>query len=662
MLILDGPDMTFAELDPRDAAPAPPLASIGTSPPSIETLFQQFAGFVDGGPAASMRQAIYDKFIGMVAPGHVLPAGKTLYQAIAEKYAELEFDAMGGTLADKDKFFRFSMFLYITLYHFSIWYAQRLGSGIGGILPSIYYDHIRKNISKTYFAGGIRASKSVLNSTFFPTAFKMNGTLVAMHDCFNTLGDRNFLGRYSNIIKKNGTTATLTTREYLDFRHDLVAEIRRQCAALIEEDVRIFLGKMLDQFPGVGERMLRGFASMDIYAVGNGGTTTGFLGQLNYGILFMKYEPNRTRNDMLFPASPAQLAIPLIASDDKDGVATIYYIGLEDDQVSATAPRVDLIGYRGSKTVNDHPDNNTLTAIDGGKYQCARGLLFPSETVAKSDLGDAVDMVSCDLHSSATNDQEEMSYLIFRHHLSDPARLPQPISLSTERFHTDNQYQTVLAAASGQTRAVVAPVSFNEPASVLTDVAIALATHGSFEFDAVIEGMGIGEALDAANYGKGSRKVGKADDQRDLPDAAGYGVRRYGHAWLEWHGGSGGWLMCHATGYASPLRCTWQQTMPAAQQVMLQTFFEDLVTHDIQDRPVYNCLLSAFRAFSIFHSVVVALSQALDALGTPGAATAKQKIVTYLETEAQVSVILPTGLKMAAPPLKYATIEPFYFP
>ncbi|MDB5706151.1 MAG: hypothetical protein JWN66_3267 [Sphingomonas bacterium] len=681
MQILDGPGLTFPTLK-TIVTPLPPLASIGASiapgpgTGTIESLFQEFARFtetVDG--SESLSTAMHSNFMAIIAPGNILPIGKTLYQAIAEEYAELEFDALGGGLTEQNKFFKFAVFLYISTFHFSVWYTYKIGQPFAFRLHPAYVDFMRDDVANTYFKGGLRVSSSVLNSTFFVSAFGISYSLTAMHNCFNHLGDKNGFGRYSNIIKKNGTAAKLDPREYLDFRIDVVSHLREKCSSLIDDDISIFLGKILDQFPAVGERILRGYGSLDMYSVGDGGTTTGLFGQPNYGNLFMTYEPNRKATDLNHPAIPQQLGIRLIDSGDKDMVATLYYLGLETPENPASAVHVKLYGYRDTDVVDDHPGRNELYAVDPATYVFSRGgidpvthifkkeHIFPAETVARSDLGDRIDVVSCDLHSSSGLDPEEMTFLIFKHHLVDPARLPRAISLSTKRLHLDNAFQTVLAAASGQTPAVVAPAIFNEPATKLSDLALALATDAGFEFDAVIEGMGIGEKLDVA--GKGGRAVGKAIDQRDRPTAPGYELLRYDHAWVDWYpgaGGTSGWLLCQATGFASPLRCTWKENFPLAQQQMLETFFEDLVTRDAQGRPVYNCMLSAFRAFSLFHSLVETLSQALDALGTPGAAAAKQKIGTYLKNEAQVSVILPTGMRMAAPPLKYATIEPFYFP
>lgn len=656
----------FPKLKPV-TVPTPPLATIGTSAGvpghNLENEFKTFAIFAKG--RGSLASAVFDHFLAKVIDPatYTLPSGKGVYEAIADQYALMKSTAATGSHPDKLSFFNYALYMYIGIFHFSVWYCEKTSPSKE--LRPVYKDHIKSEVLTKRFTGDLHLDADFVKTPSFDDIFKLNNSLLQMYSNLNHLVDddnKNVLGRYKNIISKNGFAAKLDDSKAKQFRLDVMDFVRAECFDIIDRDVKQFVAKIADASVTVGEEIINGYGEIDYLSVGEGSTTHGLFGSIDYALLFMRYS---LQNVDHVPGKRKVTGLPLLNASSKNTAATILYFGLEkDDDSETSAPQVQLNGFLDGKAYSDHPTGSTLFAHKKLGHVLARGGNLPAEAILLTDLGPLTDQIKCDFSSAVS--AEEMTFLIFKHCLSHPGKEPlpaPPIFLSTDRPHVDNEYQKLLSPASGTTAAVVEPAVFAQPQAELAKLAATLAADTGFEFDVVIEGLGVGEKLSVGSYGKGGRALTKADDQSDRPPGAGYEPLRHDYGWFEWFPGSGGkpgWLTGHVTGFVSPLRCTFEKYFTPAKKTLLDTEFKHRMVKDKQGRPIYNCLLSAFRAFSLFHAMVEQLSKEFDALGTPAAAAAKQKIVDYLKNEASVEVVLPTGMKMSGGPLKHDDIVPFY--
>jgi hypothetical protein len=191
----------------------------------------------------------------------------------------------------------------------------------------------------------------------------------------------------------------------------------------------------------------------------------------------------------------------------------------------------------------------------------------------------------------------------------------------------------------------------------------ALVADPGVEITILIQGLGIGFPADP--HGKGDRKLIRAADQSDRPSAPGYDDLRYAQGWIEYYPGQTGrpgWLVGHVTGFVSPLRCTWAEHMTAADVARLQSLVDPHIPKDAAKKPIYNSVLSAFRAFAFCEAMFEGLLfQALvDDVPAAQFHDLSVKLKGYIEHEALVNVILPSGREWAGPLLKYDDISKFY--
>ncbi len=658
MRIISAPGLTLG-LGPG-TGPTTPLAQLGSA---VEIPFQQFAAFARN--KGSLPNAMYAGFIQKIfSPGTTtLPSGQPLYKCIVDKYNELEGKASTGNDKDREDFFEFRLYMYISIFYFSVWYSHNVIND-GSMFASAYRDHVKIELTRMNFLGQYRLDPSATTTPKFDEAFKFNQALLTTTKfSLEFVVEKDILKRRKHILNKSGHPVYLTDLTAHKFLLSVVDALRDKCLEIIQDDVRQFLSMIRTNFPIPGTQIADDFVEIRQYAVGEGGGTEGIFGG-NYAILFFKYEFNTMTDN---PGSLTIKNVPLVDGAGGATAATILYFGLDKDFGTTNSPHVQLHGHRGKNAYDPHPDLDRLHALKANEHVLRKKDGTSVSTVRLTDM-DLVNAITCDLNSTlGTLSGEEMTYLVFRHRLKDPdltvTNPPDKIFLSTERPHADNEFQKLLSPASGTAPAVVEAAVFSQPATELAKLAAALAADPGFVFDAVIEGFGVGERLPPGSYGKGGRALTKAIDQSDRPPAPGYGPLRHDYGWIEWHpgdAGSSGWLTCHVTGFVSPARCTWEAHFPPAKKQLLDNNFKSRMVLDSHGRPIYNCLLSAFRAFSLFHAMVAQLSDALDAIGTPAAAAAKQKLVLYLQNNAGVDVILPTGMKMQGSPLKHPDIVPFY--
>ena len=101
-----------------------------------------------------------------------------------------------------------------------------------------------------------------------------------------------------------------------------------------------------------------------------------------------------------------------------------------------------------------------------------------------------------------------------------------------------------------------------------------------------------------------------------------YTVRRYCHGRIYWSP-STCLLWFTAEGFVSPLRCTWDSHLVATGNRTLQGTFGQYLLPTSQ--PSYNCVLSAFRAFSICEAMIQAMTTKAAQMASAGDITTAQK-------------------------------------
>lgn len=688
----------------------PPTMVTGT-PLGLVQEFGLFATFVDtaakalkakvvvaltAGPAATrinLPEAMHTYFIKPVVDELKLDSSMSLYTAIANVYDKL------GALADKTSQFYFSLYFFITLFHFEVWYCHEqayAGTINDPLLPSGMQTYVKKILKTTYFHDGIKVSEAFYQSIELQRAFFLDRSLMYMlglrEDPQQVTVDvvlneltRLFAGKYV-YLRGAGGGAALGAEAAAIVKRKFLQTLRTTVREILDADIGRFLAALREK----SAKLADSYGNFQQYALGDGTSTTSMFGKYNFGLIFSEYELDDLENPVKV-CKPYKNNISLIDASDPAGTsATFLYYGLDFDFRTVTKgtpaallppPTIQLNGFSGTTPVAvARPVRNASDLWDHRPLDDAGAI---DDSVGLGDGVTRLTSLQCNINSALGYKQdpkepdnwEEMIYIIFKHNIPDPRRpqtsqtqtttttttTPGSIFLSAEWTHLDNDYQKVLVPRVGQTPAVIEPATFDQPQSELAALAAILVANPNFMIDVVITGFGIGFYTGAAD--KKAHKLIKSPNQADRPNAPGYGQLRHAHGWLEWEGpgttGSG-WLIGQVGGFASPLRCTWEDHFAPTKKQILDTFLKDLVTEDAAGRPVYNCVLSSIRAFSLFHAMIEALCKAVDATGASNAAAVKQKLQAYLKNEAQVDVILPTGVKMGGGPLKYHNIEPFY--
>ena len=643
MKIFSAAGLIFPEIKPAGQTPPPLISSFGTPVRSLD--FENFVTFVQGKQTDSLTKAMYDNFISLIvnSAGELHPT-KTLNQIIIDTYGSIQASD------DVDKLYRFHLYLYISLYFFAAWQCKREPGQTKDvtILPSDIRDYVQAELGSRYYAGGISIDPSFFGTTNFQDAFTIDGWLRDMveGDRLGALKESDGGSGFKYLRGPGGKKKPIDTAIAKQARTEIVRDFRRTINQLIDTDIKKFLVSLASGGSATGELLLHGYGQFRQFAVGDGSDTKAMFGEPDYGLLFFDYElvdiddPNNLCKTQI-------LQIPLMdRRDEADTSVCFLYYGLNGSFSSGpSSPQIVFHQYRDGKILGD-TGNYVLEALNPGSHQLT-GMAGFGDAIQLKSFAEAPSELKCDLKSDSGPQPEEMIYIVFKHKIVNPRRQStstqvSPIALTCEWKLPDNQFR--------KTSADIQNEIFAGQAQELASLVAALAADQSFEVYASIEGRGIGRKLDAPLPGTSGLKLERDPDQTDKPPGPGYAELRYAHGRLQWYpgsSGSGGWLIFYVTAFVSPLRCTWEDSLQPAQE--LEDKIKPYVTRDASDQPVYNCVLSSFRALSLFEAMIERiLFEAFnsDAVNTAAYNNISTTLNTYLDNEARVNVLLPTNRLM----------------
>jgi hypothetical protein len=654
MKIFSAAAVIFPEIEPA-TDPPPLISGLGSG---LELTFQKFANDLRAYQLVdSLSKAMFDNFVGLIvdSSNNLIPQGQSLYQIIIDKYNQID-----GT-HDVQKLYAFHLYLYVTLYHFAVWYChERLIDPINaGLLNDTIRNYVKNEIQPKYYSGGISVAPEFFAANQFQNAFAIDGWLSQM--CgpgrLGALRTADTTGDFTYLLKSGRKLTASEAAEGKTARRDIIQDFRSTLATLIDDSVKKFLVSLAAGSSATGDTLLRGYGEFRQYAVGDGSNTKSMFRQNDYGLLFFDYElvdiddPNNL-------CAANRKPLPLFDSRDTGETSACFlYYGLDSTFpiLGLLSPQVEFHQYADGVEMSPGTGNYVLNALSPTNYLLS-GMGNNGGDLRPGDFVQRPDTVSFELRSSALivpNDPqflnfgpEEMVYIVFKNKIVSP-RLQSSaatIKLTTQWLLPDNEFR--------KTPADIEAKVFDGQAQQLSALVAALALDTAFEVDASIEGLGIGRRLEKPRAGTGGLEVERAADQTDkgLPGIPAYDGLRYAHGrlwWLPSQIGTGGWLFFSVVAFVSPLRCTWEGSLQPATE--LNTKIKPYVPWDNQNRPSYNCVLSSFRAFALFEAMIEKIlfvaftSNDVDTAAYGRIATT---LNTYLSNEARVKVLLPTGRLM----------------
>jgi hypothetical protein len=655
MKIFSAASVVFPDIKPASLSPPAIISGVGDDKASLP--FEGFVEFAKGKQSDSLTKAMYESFLSLIVDNlGKLDPGKMLNQIIIDTYQSIE--ASG----DVYKLYRFHLYLYVSLYFFAARECKRIRNEVQDvtILPKDIRDYVQAELSSRYYTGGISIDPSFFGKDYFKDAFTIDGQLIQMvgDDRLGKLKEPGGGSGFKYLRGPGSKNKAIDNKAAKLARTEIVQDFRSTISKLIDTEIKKFLVKLAAGGSATGDLLLRGYGQFRQFAVGNGGTTVAMFGETDYGLLFLDYE----LVDIDATELSGNLCKAVIGGDDgkspkvdlldrRDEVGTsicFLYYGLNAPFTSGPiSPKIVLHPYRDGVDLGKSGDY-VLEALGASPNS--------HKPSGMENLGDAIQLdnfleppseLKCDLKSDSSSDPEEMIYVVFKHKIVHPRRQPSSTQVSSivlkcEWTLSDNQFRKTPADIQSQIFAGQAPE--------LASLVAALAADQSFEVYASIEGRGIGRKLNAALPGTSGLLLERDSDQRDKPPGAGYGDLRYAHGRLHWYSdpsGSGGWLIFYVAGFVSPLRCTWEDSLQPAQE--LEDNIEPYVTKDSSGRPSYNCVLSSFRALSLFEAMIERIL--FEAFNSNSVDTAAYNRIsttlnTYLDNEARVSVLLPTNRLM----------------
>jgi len=654
---------------PTGTPPTPPALISGLTAADLQLSFERFASFlyehaseVSTGPVLedTLSAAIYVHFVSeliklddatLLKPSRIaeptvnprfLPwrcelnigPNETLAQLIVRRYDEI-------LALSPPNAYDFNLYLYIAFYQFVVWYCieatgdhgphfPRPGSSLGWRkrrLSSAIRDHVQASITYRWPKRLTHwSSKALTGAKPDATGSKPDNIADFWYNCFNV--EQTINGQIEAVkLAFKGVRGVNSD--------DLVKHIRSTIQSMVQSEVGMLVRTLVRPGPNVDQVLLNGYGEFFQYGLGDGGITKGMFGVDQYGLLFFDYtQGDNWRWRLKNYREPYSLG-PLLCEGYKPDTLSFFYYGVNTTEAP---PSIRLV-----------PCDEQGREVPGEQLGQTNGPL--EHTFSSSS---AMDFSSVTLDSWVVSPQEakvelktryeELVFVVFRHSLGRrPA--PPPISLAASWTYQDNDF----AHSDEEILTLFADPVTKAKLRLLVD---RLAENAAFDMDAEINGWGIG-VLSADPVQSGGA-VKRADTQIDTRFvAAGNPALRYSRVSVHWNTGpkKGPWLWIIADGFASPLRCTWQEHLKPKDPALGPTFVENtigpFVPPDGMGGRAWNCALSAFRAFGLFVAVIRRINAEIDEMllddeiSSVDRLAVRGKLQTYMEVSAVGYMRLP---------------------
>jgi hypothetical protein len=612
MQLLSTPGASFSFDETLPPAPPPILSSL--QDPELRIHFERFAAFLyqhkltgrEGLPDA-LSGAIFDYCVShlvqmsgtapvMVAGNCVLrpplPSTESLTALIVRRFEELR--GVSPVTANQ-----FQLYLYLAINYFFVWHCAEnyCVSNSSITLPKVnVYCHQFLQQIRDYVADYVKYCWSGLQppatNTWFSETWFMRACMI---ECTASMILSDIRSTFSNSKYSWSSQADKVVAA-----RAMAETLRRANLRFLDSETRAIVGRLVGQPSGAGTALVDGYQDFAMYGLGNGSGTTGLFGRENYGIGFFNYayqftgEPGQPNGTEIL--ATRSVTLPMCKSDN-DGIA-FFYFGLETPKPGEpllpgqTLPEpsisLTLLDTHGATLVTPAP----LLCTQGPADYRFSGV--PGSRVTPASLGtETVDSVEMVIRSDPPDNPEEVVFIIFKNRIGEPAA----VSIEAEWRFNDNRF----AGADALSGPVFSGQTLQDKLKTIVGDLVATA---NVDIQTFIQGYCVGESLNRAANAPGC-DLRRAPIQTDTHHGGpSYAALRYCHGRIFWSP-STQLLWFTAEGFVSPLRCTWDSHLVPTGNLTLQGTFGQFLLPTAQ--PSYNCVLSAFRAFSICEAMMQAV-------------------------------------------------------
>lgn len=389
-------------------------------------------------------------------------------------------------------------------------------------------------------------------------------------------------------------------------RKAMAETLRRANLRLLEIETRAIIGRLVGQPSGAGTILVDAYDNFVMYGLGDGTGTVALFGRENYGLAFFNYTFTLVGDPggQTVEVSAVTTASFPMREAVQDSI-TFFYFGLEASPLGS--PSINVTPYDAHGAQLSSP---TRLVVNGSGAHRFKGT--PGSTVTAGSLSlPSVDSVRVDMASAPlASDPEEVVFIVFKHRIGDRPST----SLEAEWTFNDNRF----SASDAIEGPLLADQAMQDKLKLIVSQAVAAA---GLDVQTSIQGYSIGESLNHAD-GEPGCDLRRAANQTDthFSDSSNAALR-YCHGRIYWSPTTEA-LRFTAEGFVSPLRCTWDSHLAPTGNLTLQGTFGQFLLPTGQ--PSYNCVLSAFRAFSICEAMMQAVMAKAADMKAHGDITALQ--------------------------------------
>lgn len=495
--------------------------------------------------------------------------------------------------------------VYVGLYLFAAWFflvqsvdRKSFPNETDRVLSDRVKSYVAtKNLEWVLMQGGVPAAKINPNwlhssgeyTEEFTRQFRVqNFTLGMMRNSIN-LGNVNAM-----FVDPASAVAALTESVKNEARVEFLRFFRGQLQDILKQE-------FLSLLKIIGLETSGKIGDLGLYAVGDGGGSTGFFSIEGFGLSFFDYELVKTEKP---PYVKPQLERTVsIGSGELQALPSVFLaqwgadsenskVTVKTDAITASDIKVQAAGQAYLKT----------TRTPAFEYDHSTGLLTFNRRLRWVQLTYDTTVPIGD------SDWDEIAFLTLRFVPSTPPPAPTADPrLRADYLFADNEFVVPQSAPLWSSAAEQA---------ALKAIVLKMRDDPEFTILSSVWGGGVGRRVDLKGPDEFGSELISAEDQTDNQAAAApnQGLR-YAYGEAIWKTGAGvepDQLNLCTEGYASPLRCTWSSWPAFLANVVGGGRKTDEVFAEIGQRlrpslgrgPSYNTALSTFRAFGMLEAMV----------------------------------------------------------
>jgi hypothetical protein len=627
---------------------------LATINPKLPKILERFAFFLDQNSGGTLYQKVFQVWLaaylektgvtftvqgsGLNRTYKLLPGLQNSSNLLAEMEASLSKTDGSAPYA------------YVGLYLLTAWYFL-VDSADGDYFSDAVKRYIAMKCLKWNWP--ISSKKAIsIRPKFIRTSNYTNqflGQLRVKNYSLTAMTSRSNLGDTDSVFDLPGSLPDDTkagairtaSYEFIKFFRSLFVSILNEEYLILLKEIGGDVAKKLNYFRNFG--------------VGNGSGTFGlFGGSRGYGMSFINYDSESVIRPPYFKPKGARSESVKSVSDAAPPILFLVQWGANDP---GPYVKVSVDGKTDPQKIAVDNAGDSFLADATGKdhvYKKSTGLL----TFKNRAIG------AIELQFESLGD--ETVFLLFS--FSSLPTIPPSIEpkLRIDDLFLDNEF------AIPTSKYLAFWTSFSEQAA-LDSLVLKMRDDPTFQIISSISGKGIGVRVDLNGPDEFASDLVSAPDQSDnqTPNSVATGNQglRYAYGEAIWTTVSGepSVLSICTEGYASPLRCTWDNWPPFQLNTQpgfggdrkideLQKDIGQFLQSSLGRGASYNTALSAFRAFGILEAIVRRLQDCADDL-TPTQLSAtqrdaiKDKLDSFLDTQAscwlmQVGLDRETGVKI----------------